>query len=155
MTDGVEVWTDGSCWPNPGPGGWAAIVVYPDGATHELTGWEARATNNRMEMLAVIEPLATLIATDSAPVVWTDSQYVQRGVTMWMSAWKAHDWTRRERGGRVPISNLDLWARMDQEIERTGAQVRWTRGHAGTDLNERADRLASGARRRGLREAEA
>jgi ribonuclease HI len=140
----VTVWTDGSCYPNPGPGGWAAVVV-GDGTPREITGSAVDTTNNRMEMTAVIEALRAL-PDDVTVTVYTDSQYVQRGATEWVAGWRKSSWLRRERGKWVALKNADLWQELDRQQVRTGAMIKWVRGHAGDPMNERADVLAAGAR---------
>lgn len=133
----VDIYTDGACSGNPGPGGWGAILRY--GATEKvLSGSAPATTNNRMELTAVIEALRAL-KRPVAVRVHTDSQYVQKGITEWLGAWKARGWRTADK---KPVKNADLW----QELERLAAAHRiewcWVRGHAGHELNERADALA-------------
>jgi len=137
--DRVVVYTDGGCDPNPGMGGWAAILVYK-GYCKELSGGERRTTNNRMEMTAAIRALEALKHACSVTVS-TDSEYLQKGITLWAPAWKRRNW--RRKGG--PIKNLDLWKRLDELTELHDVQWRWVRGHAGDPLNERCDYLANDA----------
>ena len=130
----VTVYTDGACDPNPGPGGWAAILRF--GAHEkELTGSDPRTTNNRMELQAVIAALAAL-KQPCRVVIHTDSEYVQRGVTEWMPGWKAKAWRK--------VANRDLWEALDQAAQRHAIEWQWVKGHAGDPLNERVDRLAVG-----------
>jgi ribonuclease HI len=132
----VEIFTDGACSGNPGPGGWAALLRY-HGHEKEISGGELATTNNRMEMMAVIEGLSAL-KKPSRVKLYTDSQYVQRGVTEWMKGWKAKGWPAR-------IKNQDLWMRIDSEIARHDVQFIWVRGHDGHVENERVDKLAVAA----------
>ena len=137
----VEVWTDGGCKPNPGPGGWAAILRF--GAhERELSGAEALTTNNRMELTAAAAALEAL--TRSCRVVLhTDSEYVRNGVTRWSTGWVRRNW--RNAAGD-PVANIDLWRRLLTAAARHEIEWRWVRGHAGDVMNERADRLATQAR---------
>ncbi|KAA5595933.1 ribonuclease HI [Blastochloris sulfoviridis] len=133
----VEVWTDGACSGNPGPGGWAAILAC-DGVEKELSGGEAFTTNNRMEMLAAISALETL----KRPCVvdlHTDSQYLRQGITEWIAGWKRKGW--RTASGS-PVKNVDLWQRLDAARSVHTVRWHWVRGHAGHPENERADELA-------------
>lgn len=136
----VEIYTDGACRGNPGPGGWAATLEY-NGRLRELSGAEAQTTNNRMELIAVIRALEAL----SRPVracVHTDSQYVRQGITEWMKAWKARDWRTADR---KPVKNRDLWEQLDALTAGHEIEWRWVRGHSGVPGNERVDRLANAA----------
>lgn len=136
----VEIYTDGACRGNPGPGGWAATLEY-NGRLRELSGAEAQTTNNRMELVAVIRALEAL----SRPVharVHTDSQYVRKGITEWMRAWKARDWRTADR---QPVKNRDLWERLDALAAGHEIEWHWVRGHSGVPGNERVDRLANAA----------
>ena len=137
----VEVWTDGGCKPNPGPGGWAAILRY--GAhEREISGAELQTTNNRMELTAAAEALETL-KRRCRVVVNTDSEYVRNGVTRWSAGWVRRNW--RNASGD-PVANMDLWRRLLDAAARHDVDWRWLRGHAGDVMNERADRLATLAR---------
>ena len=141
MTAPVEIWTDGACSGNPGPGGWGAILRY--GASEkDLCGGEALTTNNRMELTAAISALEAL-KRPSAVELHTDSQYLRDGVMAWMVNWKRNGWRTRDR---KPVKNDDLWRRLDEATERHEIDWRWVRGHAGDPMNERADELA----RRGM-----
>ena len=133
----VEIYTDGACSGNPGPGGWGALLRYGD-HEKELNGGEAGTTNNRMEMMAVIESLRAL--TKSCDVdLYTDSTYVMDGVTKWMDGWKAKGW---KNASKKPVKNRDLWERIDSEIQRHKVTWHWVKGHDGHPENERADELA-------------
>jgi len=144
----LDIYTDGGCDPNPGPGGWGAVLVWGD-RHHEITGGELRTTNNRMELTAAIEALRTLKRPCQIHI-HTDSQYVRRGITQWVQAWKANDWRKRDGS---PVQNADLWRALDELAARHEIDWRWLKGHAGDPLNERADRLATMARRQVVREA--
>ena len=141
MTDKpkVMIYTDGACRGNPGPGGWGAILKY---GRHEksLSGGEKATTNNRMELQAALEALRTL--NEACQVtLFTDSEYLKRGVTEWMPNWKRRNW--RRKGGQ--LANVDLWMKLDEEIVRHEINWRWVKGHAGHPFNERADKLARDA----------
>jgi ribonuclease HI len=140
MTGIVEIWTDGACSGNPGPGGWGAILVY-GGVEKELSGAEAMTTNNRMELAAAIEALEALTRPMQIRL-HTDSQYVRNGVTQWLSNWKRNGWRTADR---KPVANIDLWKRLDEAQARHKVEWRWVRGHAGDPMNERADALARAA----------
>lgn len=132
--------TDGACRGNPGPGGWAAVLAYRD-REKELYGYEPDTTNNRMELMAVISGLEALRRPCDVRVI-TDSQYVMKGVTEWMDAWKRRGWRTADR---KPVRNVDLWQRLDDALARHRVEWHWVRGHAGHDGNERADVLANRA----------
>lgn len=136
----VEIYTDGACRGNPGPGGWG--VVLSSGAHEkELRGAEMQTTNNRMELTAAIRALAAL-KRGSTVALYTDSQYVRRGVLEWLAQWKARDWRTADR---KPVKNIDLWQELEREIERHSIEWHWVKGHAGVPGNERADQLANEA----------
>jgi ribonuclease HI len=135
----VVVYTDVVCDPNPGVGGWAAILQY-NGHCKELSGGEANTTNNRMEMTAAIRAIEALKRPCSV-IIHTDSEYLQRGITEWMPNWKKRNWIRKTG----PVKNEDLWRRLDELTQRHKIQWRWVRGHAGDPLNERCDVLAGEA----------
>lgn len=137
MNETVDIFTDGACSGNPGPGGWGAILRC-DGAEKELFGGEAATTNNRMEMMAVIEALRSLRRPLTVRV-HTDSQYVQKGMTEWLSGWKRRGW---KTAGKEPVKNEDLWRTLDELAGKHRIQWLWVRGHAGHPENERADALA-------------
>ncbi len=136
----VTIHTDGGCQPNPGPGGWAAVLQY--GAhTKELSGFEPETTNNRMELLATIGALE-LLRERCAIELFTDSTYVRNGITKWIHGWKKNGWKTAER---EPVKNAELWRRLDIAAARHEISGRWLKGHAGHALNERCDVLAGEA----------
>lgn len=137
------VHTDGGCKPNPGPGGWGAVIRTPDGHHRELRGGAPHTTNNRMEMTAAIEALRSLPEGSVVDLV-TDSKYLQLGVTKWIHGWRRKGW-RTQEGGEV--MNRDLWVELDGMLARHFVRWSWTRGHSGDRWNERADALARDARR--------
>ena len=137
MTDTVEIWTDGACSGNPGPGGWGALLVWGD-HEKELSGGEADTTNNRMEMRAAIEALDALTRR-SKVILHTDSTYLKDGLTKWMSGWKRNGW---KTAAKKPVKNQDLWQALDTAASRHDVDWRWVKGHAGNEGNERADALA-------------
>lgn len=136
--DKVEIFTDGACKGNPGPGGWGALMI---AGTHkkELYGGELNTTNNRMELKAVIEALTSL-KRPCEVIVHTDSQYVQKGISEWIHGWKARGW---KTAAKEPVKNADLWKELDAAQARHKIEWRWVKGHAGHDGNERADALAN------------
>lgn len=136
--DKVEIFTDGACKGNPGPGGWGALLI-AGGHKKELFGGEPNTTNNRMELKAVIEALSAL-KRPCAVVVHTDSQYVQKGISEWIHGWKARGW---KTASKEPVKNVDLWQALDAAQSQHQIQWRWVKGHAGHDGNERADALAN------------
>lgn len=136
----VEIYTDGACSGNPGPGGWGAVLRYGD-HEKELSGGESDTTNNRMEMTAVIEALSALKKPCHVDL-YTDSTYVKDGVTKWMDGWKTKGW---KTAAKKPVKNRDLWEKMDLELQKHTIMWHWVKGHAGHPENERADQLATGA----------
>ena len=142
----VEIWTDGACKGNPGPGGWGALLRY-GGHEKELFGGQRETTNNRMELMAVIEALASL-KQRCRVIVHTDSQYVKNGIQEWMPNWIRRGWRTADN---KPVKNIELWQRLAAEAARHDVEWRWVRGHAGDPGNERADELAN----RGVEEARA
>ncbi len=136
----VEIFTDGACRGNPGPGGWAALLRH---GAHErmLSGAEAATTNNRMEVLAAIEALRTLERGSYARVT-TDSQYLRQGVTSWIKRWKTNGW---RTAARQPVKNKDLWIALDQIVAMHQIEWRWVKGHSGHVENERVDAAANDA----------
>jgi ribonuclease HI len=146
----VEIWTDGGCKPNPGPGGWAAILIYK-GTMKELTGGELETTNNRMELTAAAEALEALTRPCKV-VLHTDSEYLKNGITRWMTGWVRKNW-RSSTGD--PVKNMDLWRRILDAAKPHEIDWRWVRGHSGAPLNERADELATQARDELLKTAKA
>lgn len=133
----VEIFTDGACSGNPGPGGWGAILRY-NGHEKELSGGMANTTNNRMEMMAAIEALSAL-SRPSRVALHTDSSYLKNGITTWIHNWKARGWRTADK---KPVKNIDLWQALDQALERHDVTWHWVKGHAGHVDNERADALA-------------
>lgn len=134
----VQAWTDGACKGNPGPGGWG-VLLRSGAHERELFGGEACTTNNRMELLAVIEALKAL-KRPCVLEVHTDSQYVQKGMTEWLEGWKRRGWLT---ASRKPVKNADLWRTLDELVGRHRVSWHWVRGHAGDPGNERADALAN------------
>jgi ribonuclease HI len=142
----VEIYTDGACVPNPGPGGWGAVLRYGT-AEKDLCGGEATVTtNNRMELTAPIRALETLTRAPMTVKLYTDSIYVRDGITKWLPRWKANGW---QTSAKQPVKNVDLWQRLEAAVNRHRVQWHWVKGHAGHPENERADRLAA----KGLLEA--
>ena len=139
----VEIWTDGGCRPNPGPGGWAAVLKYK-GTVKELSGAESDTTNNRMELTAAAEALSALTRPCKV-VLHTDSQYLRDGITRWHTGWVRKNW--RNAAGD-PVKNMDLWQRILDAAKPHEVEWVWVRGHAGNVMNERADVLATLARER-------
>ncbi|GGM27684.1 ribonuclease HI [Pseudomonas asuensis] len=138
MSDIVEIYTDGACKGNPGPGGWGALLVYK-GNERELWGGEAVTTNNRMELMAAIRALEALKRSCQVRIV-TDSEYVMRGITEWLRGWKARGW---KTAAKQPVKNADLWQALDTQVARHEVEWEWVRGHTGHHGNERADQLAN------------
>ena len=134
----VDIYTDGACKGNPGRGGWGALLSYA-GQEKELFGGEAHSTNNRMELTAVIRALQTLKRPCQVRV-YTDSKYVQKGISEWILNWKRRGW---RTSGNEPVKNADLWQRLDQLAAQHQIEWLWVKGHAGHDGNERADALAN------------
>ena len=141
----VQLFTDGGCSGNPGPGGWAFILRHPaSGKELERTGAERDTTNNRMELTAVIRGLETLKRATSVELI-SDSTYVGKGLTEWMSKWKANGWRRREGKRWAEVKNEDLWRRLDELLGKHDLRFTHVRGHAGHPENERCDTLAVAA----------
>jgi ribonuclease HI len=136
----VEIYTDGACRGNPGPGGWAALLSFGE-REKELAGAEAHTTNNRMELTAVIRALEALKRPVEARV-FTDSEYVRRGISEWVIAWKSRGWKTADR---KPVKNQDLWEELDRLAAGHKIEWRWVKGHSGVPGNERVDRLANEA----------
>jgi len=136
--DGPEAYADGACRGNPGPGGWG-VLLREDGRERELHGGEPATTNNRMELTAVIRALEAT-APQRPLRLYTDSQYVQKGITQWIHDWKRRGWRTADR---KPVKNQDLWERLDALAHGRPLEWHWVRGHAGHDGNERADALAN------------
>ena len=138
MSERVTLYTDGACKGNPGRGGWGALLSY-GGHTRELSGGERETTNNRMELMAAIQGLRALKRSCKVDL-YTDSQYVRKGITEWMNGWKKNGW---KTAARKPVKNEDLWRVLDEEVARHDIQWHWVRGHSGVPGNERADALAN------------
>lgn len=136
----IEIFTDGACRGNPGPGGWGAIIRYNQ---HEkkLNGAEPHTTNNRMELTAVIQALNALKEPCHIQLT-TDSQYVRNGITAWMPQWKQRNW---KTSNKTPVKNIDLWQELDNAIQRHKISWHWVKGHSGHKENELADQLANEA----------
>lgn len=135
---GVEIYTDGACRGNPGPGGWGVLLKY-GARTRELRGGETSTTNNRMELMAAIKALESLTRPSQ---VWlhTDSAYLRNGITLWLPKWKRNGW---QTVAKKPVKNSDLWQRLDAAASRHQVRWLWVKGHAGDPGNERADALAN------------
>lgn len=139
MNKKVIVYTDGSCFGNPGKGGWGAVLMYGE-KVKELSGREELTTNNKMELRATIEALKVL-KRDCEVEIHTDSTYVKKGITEWITNWKKNGW---KTAMRKPVKNDDLWKELDKEIIRHKIEWRWVKAHVGNKWNERADLLARG-----------
>lgn len=133
----VEIYTDGACSGNPGPGGWGALLRYGD-RERELSGAEAATTNNRMELMAAIISLETLSAACEVDL-YTDSNYVRQGITEWIHGWRRKNWRTADN---KPVKNADLWQRLGDAEKRHTVRWHWVKGHSGHPENERADALA-------------
>jgi ribonuclease HI len=136
----VTIHTDGACSGNPGPGGWGAILEFGD-HKKELSGGEPHTTNNRMELMGAIAALEAL-KRPCAIDLYTDSQYLRNGIMSWIHGWKKNGWRTADK---KPVKNVDLWQRLETALERHDVKWHWVKGHAGHDLNERADELARAA----------
>ena len=136
----VQIFTDGACKGNPGPGGWGAILRYRDNEK-EMNGYEPETTNNIMELTAVIEALKTL-SRSCTIVITTDSNYVKDGITKWIHNWKLKGW---KTAARKPVKNKELWIALDELVENHDITWKWVKGHSGHPENERADDLANEA----------
>jgi ribonuclease HI len=141
LSDKVVIYTDGGCKPNPGPGGWAALLMY-NGHQKELSGGDRKTTNNQMELTAAIEALESLTRPCDVEL-YTDSQYLKNGITSWMKTWKKNGW---KTASKKPVKNRDLWVRLDEATQRHTITWRWVKGHADNEYNERVDQLATAAR---------
>ena len=144
MTPSVTIYTDGACSGNPGPGGWGAVLLFGE-KEKEICGGEPASTNNRMELMAAIQALEALTKPCKVEL-HTDSTYVMKGISEWIHSWKARGWRTADK---KPVKNEDLWRRLDEARLRHHVDWRWVKGHAGHEMNERADGLA----RKGLLEA--
>lgn len=134
----VEIYTDGACKGNPGPGGWGALLRW-NGHEKELFGGEPDTTNNRMELMAAIKAIEALTRETEADL-YTDSKYVRDGITQWLPKWKTNGW---KTAAKKPVKNDDLWRRLDEALSRHKISWHWVKGHAGHPENERADQLAN------------
>jgi ribonuclease HI len=141
----VQIFTDGACSGNPGPGGWACILRHPaSGTQKELSGGAAETTNNQMELLAVISGLESLTRPTVVEII-TDSKYVADGCRSWLPNWKKNDWRRRDGKRWVPIKNVELWQRLDALLAKHRVRFTVVKGHSGHPENERCDELAVAA----------
>ena len=138
MTDNVEIFTDGACRGNPGPGGWGVLLRFKD-TEKSLYGGEAATTNNRMELMAAIKGIQA-ITRPSKIILTTDSKYVMHGITEWMDNWKKRGW---KTANKKPVKNVDLWMQLDDEIQSHNIDWKWVKGHSGHRENEIADQLAN------------
>lgn len=134
----LQIWTDGACKNNPGPGGWGAYLVFGE-KTLELCGGEVETTNNRMELMAVISALSA-IKRPVPMTIFLDSQYVKNGIMTWMEGWKQKGWRTADK---KPVKNVDLWMKLDELVAQHDIEWRWVKGHAGDFGNEKADELAN------------
>lgn len=133
----IVIYTDGACRGNPGPGGWGAVLQWRSNKK-EIFGGEAATTNNRMELTAAVRALQAL-KRPSNVTLYTDSKYLENGITSWIRRWKANNWTT---SARQPVKNVDLWRALDEAASRHAVEWRWVRGHSGNRGNERADALS-------------
>jgi len=136
----VTIYCDGACRGNPGPGGWAAVLLFPQGGERVLKGGEKETTNNRMELTAAIKALQALDVSSAVTFI-TDSSYLMNGATIWLPGWKKRNWKRKEGA----LANIDLWQALDREMQRHQVRWEWVRGHSGDHYNERADKEARNA----------
>ena len=136
----VVIYTDGACSGNPGPGGWGSVLLY-NGHRREMSGGDAETTNNRMEMMAVIQALESLKRPCSV-MIYTDSVYVMKGITEWIEQWKKRGW---KTAAKKPVKNVELWQRLEQAVSPHDVKWTWVKGHSGVPENERADELATTA----------
>jgi ribonuclease HI len=137
VSERVRIYTDGGCSGNPGPGGWGAVLIFGD-SRKEMSGGEARTTNNRMELMAAIAALEALKRAVTVDL-YTDSNYLRQGITAWIDTWKANGWRTAQK---KPVKNEDLWRRLDEARQRHDVTFHWVRGHAGDPENEAAHELA-------------
>ena len=137
MSELIEIWTDGACSGNPGPGGWGAVLKSGE-TLKEMSGGEKDTTNNRMELMAAISALEALKRPCNVKLT-TDSQYVKGGISQWMKGWKKNGW---KTAAKQPVKNVDLWQRLDSACAQHTVSWHWVKGHAGHDMNERCDLLA-------------
>lgn len=137
----VTIYTDGACSPNPGPGGWGAVLLFPQQEPQEFSGGKLETTNNRMEMQAALKSLTRLPEPHQVEL-YTDSQYLRKGITQWLPTWKLRQWQTASYG---EVKNQDLWQALDGQLSQHQISWHWTKGHAGNQWNERADELATAA----------
>lgn len=137
MKDHIDIYTDGACSGNPGPGGWGALMIWRD-EEKELCGGETATTNNRMELMGAIQALEAL-KRPSKVALHTDSTYLRDGITKWIHNWKRNGW---KTAARKPVKNAELWQRLEAALERHDVEFHWVKGHSGHPENERADELA-------------
>ncbi|NIJ41753.1 ribonuclease HI [Parvibaculum indicum] len=137
MKDHIDIYTDGACSGNPGPGGWGALMIWRD-EEKELCGGETATTNNRMELMGAIQALEAL-KRPSRVALHTDSTYVRDGITKWIHNWKRNGW---KTAAKKPVKNAELWQRLEAALERHEVEFHWVKGHSGHPENERADELA-------------
>ncbi|MGB0386578.1 MAG: ribonuclease HI [Ardenticatenaceae bacterium] len=135
----VTIYSDGGCNPNPGPGGWGVVLLFPEQEPQELSGGEPETTNNRMELQAALEGLRALQGPHDV-TFYTDSEYLRKGITQWLGGWQKRNWLT---AGNTPVKNQDLWQALSAELGDHEIDWQWTKGHAGDKWNERADELAS------------
>lgn len=140
MTEKVEIYTDGACQGNPGPGGWG-VILRCKGKEKELSGYDPATTNNRMELQAAIEGIKVLKRSIEVDL-YTDSQYVRNGITKWLFQWKKNNWRLSDKS---PVKNRELWEELDELVQNHHISWHWVRGHSGHPENERADALARNA----------
>ncbi|HVO37783.1 MAG TPA: ribonuclease HI [Spirochaetia bacterium] len=149
MSQGIQIWTDGGCQGNPGPGAWAFVLRSPSGIV-ERSGYEGQTTNNRMELVAVQEALRELTAhpewREHAVNLSTDSQYVQKGITEWIKAWERNGW---RTSAKKPVKNVDLWSSLAELARQQPITWTWVMGHAGNEMNERCHSLVEESIARG------
>ncbi len=141
MTDKLEIYTDGACSGNPGRGGWGAVLLYK-GHEKKISGFAKDTTNNRMELAAVIEALKAIKKSSAEITIYTDSKYVQNGITGWIHSWKKNNW---RNSSKKPIKNVDLWQQLDEESSKHNIDWQWVKGHSGNKYNDIADELATSA----------
>lgn len=140
MADLIEIYSDGACSGNPGPGGWGAILLYK-GHKKEISGYQKNTTNNQMELMAVIEALKCLKKASDAKI-YTDSKYVMDGITKWIFNWKKNNW---RSANKKPVKNVELWQSLDVEVKKHKLDWVWVKGHSGNHYNELVDELARNA----------
>jgi len=135
----IQIYTDGACKSNPGPGGWGAVILHPDQLPLTINGGEINTTNNSMELMAVIKALENIQTNNNDIILYTDSKYIQNGITKWITNWKKNNWQSSQD---TPVKNQSLWKRLDENAKKQNIQWEWVKGHAGNQWNEKADQLA-------------